>query len=142
MKELNIYITEKFKISKDISKSGYSEYLDAILKISLLDKPKYKNIKDAIENWFIKNDIVKLKLYIQSSSKSKKYMSKVDKEIVDKFEVLKFGDSMEMFYKIFGHTHFDDKTKLFADENIDIYGNSKGLYIGMVDFTLIAMIEK
>ena len=24
--------------------------------------------------------------------------------------------------------HFDDKTKLFADENIDIYGNSKGIY--------------
>ena len=79
MKEINLYITEKFKISKDI-KSNYDsdKITELIAKIFLVEKNQ-KVIK-YINDWVIDNDIQLIEVFYQKSDPKTKDIVKVRDE--------------------------------------------------------------
>jgi len=67
MKKLNTYITEKFKISKDIKDSSIAE---EIINLCDIDKENKKTI-DFIYNWVLKNNISDVEKIVADNLKNK-----------------------------------------------------------------------
>lgn len=128
MKEINLYITEKFKISKDI-KSNYDsdKITELIAKIFLVEKNQ-KVIK-YINDWVIDNDIQLIEVFYQKSDPKTKDIVKVrDENYISSNTEASFGVFLKYFNEYFGKTgEKQNDYKLYDTNNTALYGNSKAL---------------
>lgn len=148
MNNLNQYIIEKFKISKDIKNvsSGNEKISEFICKLCLINTNKVSNI---INSWVVDNDVKIIDLYNLEDKEYRNYISKnaykIGRDVLNKsYDFLEnrfavgFSDFMKQFYKYFTRdSKIQNEATKYDTNDLQILVNEKALCMIGIKFKFI-----
>lgn len=117
MKKINLYLTEKFKISKDILEPKENIYIDEMIKIIQPDKEvDIESLKEALSNWL---DGYNKKIYAYIDSIDYKYRYQKVEDKIDKKIVYLSAISFKPHQDGVRSAEKNDNSTVFFKRNID-----------------------
>ena len=147
MININSYINEKLKISKDI-KIGDDTIVTYIMRLIDIDNEKTMvRIKNIISDWVYRYNVLQIKfLYDLKSEKYFRINNKkiIDNDIISTVSTYTFSNFLTQFNKYFGKKRIEQDANCLLsldNEHIEIYGNKDALSINTLDYSFIIVKE-